>query len=466
MRFCSCSWGDALGATLGRVSLNSKKGFGMFARISLATVFMSTLVLLIATATADDWTRFRGEGGTGIAPDSSIPTTWSADENIKWSIELPGPGSSSPIVFGDRVYVTCYTGFGVDRKDPGEPADLERHLICFDRADGKELWRATVKSTNPEDPYKGFINEHGYASSTPVTDGEHVFVFFGKDGVVAFDMEGKQIWQTNVGTMSDPAAWGGGASPILHDDKVIVNAGIEGHALIALNKADGKEVWRIENPKFTNCWSTPVIVNQGKEAELVYSVPDRLYGIDPDNGKELWNAASPVAQTVTTSTTTSGDVIYTLGGRQGRAIALRSGGEGDVSESHTVWTEPVKSAIGTPIVQGDHMFWLASGSIASCVNTKNGELVSEVRLADESASGDGQRRGPAGNYASPVIAGNHIYFVTRSGAVHVVKADETLEKVASNDFEGDDSLFNATPAISDDQMFIRSDTKLYCIEGE
>ncbi len=425
------------------------------------------LGMLIASAGADDWARFRGEGGSGIATSSAVPTSWNSAENISWTAELPGPGSSSPIVQGTRVFLTCYTGYGVTRENPGNPADLQRHLLCLDRETGQELWRATVKAGHPEDAYQGFIAEHGYASSTPVTDGEHVFVFFGKDGVVAFDMDGNQKWQTNVGTFSDPAKWGGGASPMLYDDKVIVNAGIEGHALIALNKTDGSEAWRIDNEQFTNCWSTPILVEVDGHTELIYSAPDRLYGINPDNGQELWNAESPISRTITASTAADQGVIYTLGGRQGKALAVRCGGKGDVTDSRVVWISPVKSSIGTPVIFGDYMFWLASGSIATCVDKKTGESVKEMRLADVAAGGraGGRRQGPAGNYASPVIVGDHIYFTTRNGTVYVVQADASLEKVATNSFEGDDSLFNATPAVADNQMFIRSDKKLYCIQG-
>ncbi|MGI9519177.1 MAG: PQQ-binding-like beta-propeller repeat protein, partial [Pirellulaceae bacterium] len=394
----------------------------------------------------------------------SVATEWSSDNNIKWKMELPGPGSSSPIIVGDKVLVTCYTGFGVDRENPGEPAELERHLLCFSAATGEEMWRATVDSSSDEDAYTGFIVEHGYASSTPVSDGKHIFTFFGKTGVVAFDMDGNQLWQTSVGTYSDPAKWGGGASPILAGDKVIVNAGIEGHALVALNKADGSEAWRVDDEAFTNNWSTPTLVEVDGRTELVYSIPEKLIAFDPDTGQQLWHAKSPIQRTITASTTVENGVVFTLGGRQGQAIAVRCGGSGDVSDSHTVWQSPVSSSIGTPVVIGDHMYWLASGSIAMCLNAEDGTEVKKARLESENAGG--QQRRPAGSYASPIVVGDKLFFVTRNGTTHVLTADQNMEEIAVNSIEGDDSLFNATPAVSGNQMFIRSDTMLYCISAE
>ena len=148
--------------------------------------FLFVICLSLPLSAQDnEWNRFRGPNGSGIVPESDVANEWSSDKNLKWKVELPGPGSSSPIVQGDRVFVTCYTGYGLNAKDPGNRADLKRHLLCFDRESGKELWRAAVDSDGDEDEYKGFITDHGYASSTPVSDGKHVFGFFGKSGVAA-----------------------------------------------------------------------------------------------------------------------------------------------------------------------------------------------------------------------------------------------------------------------------------------
>ena len=425
-----------------------------------ATIAMTALfaVAIVSDASADDWTRFRGPNGTGISTSTAVPTEWSVEKNMKWKIDLPGPGSSCPIVLDGKVYLTCYTGYGLSAEKPGKPSELKRHLLCFNRESGKELWRSTVNSDHDEDPYKGFIIEHGYASSTPVTDGEHIFVLFGKTGLVAFDMAGKQVWKTHLGSESDPAKWGGGASCMIYKDLVIVNAGNVGHALVALNKKDGVEAWKISNPKFTNCWSTPSIVSIDGKDELVCSMPGKILGVDPLKGTELWQASSPINQTVCGSLAEKDGVVYAMGGRAGDAIAVKCGGKGDVSESNTAWKTSLRSGIGTPIIKGDNMYWASSG-IAYCAKCDDGTLVYKGRIKAEQSG----RRMPSGDYASPVAVGNNIFMTLRSGTTYVVKASDEFEKVAENAIEGDDSMFNATPAISDGEIFIRSNKRLYCI---
>jgi outer membrane protein assembly factor BamB len=166
----------------------------------------SVLALVFATATlqaatSTDWPRFLGPTGAAIVAESKVPLKWSDSENIVWKAEMPGPGSSSPIVFGDKVFITCWTGYG-DKEGASDMSKLTRQLLCLNRADGKVLWDAKVPSAVEEDPWRGYITEHGYATHTPVTDGELVYVFFGKSGALAFDMAGKQLWQTSCGTSS------------------------------------------------------------------------------------------------------------------------------------------------------------------------------------------------------------------------------------------------------------------------
>ncbi|HEY6564914.1 MAG TPA: PQQ-binding-like beta-propeller repeat protein, partial [Pirellulaceae bacterium] len=239
---------------------------------------------------ASDWNRFRGPNGSGVSPDSeATPTTWDASNNIRWRVALPGPGSSSPIIVGDRVLVTCWSGYGTDRENPGDQKDLVRHLICFDRSTGKILWDETVEAVLPEDNYGGMFAEHGYATHTPVSDGKHVFVYFGKSGALAFDMDGKRLWQTKLGTESDPRGWGSASSPILYKDFVIVTASAESEALVALNKSDGKIVWRQEASGLNSLWGTPILMEAEKGvADLVLGVPMEIWGLNPDTGKLRW----------------------------------------------------------------------------------------------------------------------------------------------------------------------------------
>lgn len=182
-----------------------------------------------SSAVGSDWLRFRGPNGTGISPDTkATPVTWSSTENLKWKVVLPGAGVSSPIVVGDRVFVTCYSGYGMSRESPGNQKDLKRHLVCVDRTTGSILWQKSFDPHLPEDQFSGAgVPEHGYASHTPVSDGERIYAFFGKSGVHAFDLDGKELWRAAVGTGSDPRRWGSSSSPIVFEKTLIVAAGPE-----------------------------------------------------------------------------------------------------------------------------------------------------------------------------------------------------------------------------------------------
>lgn len=229
---------------------------------------------------ASDWARFRGPNGSGISTDrQELPVKWSETENLKWKAELPGPGLSSPIVVGKRVFVTCWTGYGMDRRDPGEQSDLKRHLICIDRQTGKTLWSQAVGPYLPEDLYRGMFTQHGYASHTPVSDGERIYAFFGKTGVMAFDLDGKILWQKNVGTGSGIRGWGTASSPILYKNLVIVTASAESESLVAFDRGTGKEVWRQEVESLAGTWSTPILVDVGDgRQDLVLAVPYEIRG--------------------------------------------------------------------------------------------------------------------------------------------------------------------------------------------
>ncbi len=240
-------------------------------------------LILVASVNASDWPRFRGPNGSGISPDEQpAPVKWSETENLKWKLDLPGPGSSSPIVVGERVFVTCWTGYATQRGNPGEQQDLRRHLICVDRQTGKVLWDQAVEPVLPEDPYSGMFTQHGYASHTPVADGQRVYAYFGKTGVVAFDLDGKRLWQKSLGTESGAQGWGSASSPIVYNNLVIATASAESEALVALNKDTGEEVWRKEAAGFSGTWGTPVLVDcGGGRTDLVLAVPFELWGFDP-----------------------------------------------------------------------------------------------------------------------------------------------------------------------------------------
>jgi outer membrane protein assembly factor BamB len=233
---------------------------GMVSRHAIAAV---GLAVLFSTTAHADWLRFRGPNGSGIG-ESDAPTEFSADKNLKWKLELPGQGVSSPIVVGDKVFVTCYSGYGFE---DGELEDLKRHLICAGRNSGELLWKKTVDAKMPEDDWRPpGIPTHGYASNTPASDGTHVFAFFGKSGVYAYDLDGNEVWNQSVGNEPSLKGFGSAASPIVTEEHVIVNAADESLSIFWLDKKTGKEVHRAQADGLGECWTTPVLVKNGEES--------------------------------------------------------------------------------------------------------------------------------------------------------------------------------------------------------
>ncbi|MGD9857939.1 MAG: PQQ-binding-like beta-propeller repeat protein [Planctomycetaceae bacterium] len=455
-------------------------------RCAAAGLMMSVL-LLSTSLNAGDWLRFRGPNGTGVSSDTKVPTAWSDTQNLKWKCELPGPGLSCPIVVGDKVFVTSYTGYGTSRENPGKMEDLQRHLICVDRNSGKILWNSTIAAVQPEDPYEGFMQEHGYASHTPTSDGERVYAFFGKSGVAAFDLDGKQLWQTSVGAESGIRNWGTASSPILYEDLVIVPATAESEALVALNKDTGSEVWRKEAAGFSGAWGTPLLVNTGERDELVFAVAGEIWSFNPEDGKLLWYAQGPESDYVTTSAVAGDGVVYFVGGRPGGGVAVRLGGTGDVTKTHVVWSGSVQGGIPTPVLHNGYLFAF-SGDRVTCVSAETGKSAGQARLGagggGDAAPAEGRRPGGGGpppggfggrggrggmggqSYASPIVVNGKIYLPTRNGTVYIVQADPQLKVIAQNRFNSDTSEFHATPAVSNGQLFLRSNKALYCIADE
>lgn len=428
---------------------------------------------------ASDWPRFRGPNGSGVSTDEKqTPVSWSATENLKWKVPLPGPGSSSPIVVGNRVFVTCWSGYGTDRGSPGDQEDLRRHLLCFDRQTGETLWSKSIEPYLPEDRYGGQFAEHGYASHTPVSDGQRVYVYFGKTGAMAFDMEGNPLWQTQLGTGSDPRGWGSASSPILYKNLLIVTASAESESLVALDKETGKQVWRKEAGGFGGTWGTPLLVDVDQaRTDLVLAVPYEIWGFDPATGKLRWYCAAMNTDSYCSSLVAADGVVYGIESMGGGSIGVSAGGDGDVAKTHVVWTGRDNGRIGTPIAHDGRIYFFSRG-VANCIDAKTGERIYQARLtggAGPSAAGGGKggdggpRRGFGGgggggqDYSSPVIAGGRLYYFSRGGDGYVIKPGPEFEQLAVNRLTPDREDFSATPALSDGQIFVRSGKHLYCI---
>lgn len=414
-------------------------------------------ILLGSPVFGESWPQFRGEGARASIEKASIPLEWSAGKNLKWKTELPGPGSSSPIYWEDQLFVTCYVGYGMDPRNIGEAKDLGRQLLCLDRATGKILWKKSVSLANPEDDYRGYLMEHGYASATPVTDGKHVYTFFGKSGVHAFTMDGEKVWSKQVGKSSSNRRWGSAASPVLFGDLLIVNASDESMAVIAFDKNSGEEKWRYESAQLELTYNTPMIhrLSDGRD-EIVIAAPDELFALDPKTGKKLWWAKTDIPGNISPSVVNDGDVLFTTGGypRKG-AIAVKGGGSGDVTEK-ILWKSKSFSYVPSPIVKDGLVYWVNDAADAIVMDLKTGET-----LARNKVEGIAKSR-KMSFYGSILRVGDKLLATSRRNGVFVFEANKEMKQVGQNHL-GDDSDFNATPALAEDALYLRSNKAVYCI---
>ncbi len=361
-------------------------------------------VACCALASASDWPRFHGPNGSGVSADKQpLPSKWSDTENLKWKVPLPGPGSSSPIVIGQRVYVTCWSGYEADPNNEGDEKDLRRHLVCLDRETGKIIWDTPVDPVLPEDAFSDMFRQHGYASHTPVSDGERIYAFFGKTGALAFDLDGHKLWQTSVGTGSGANKWGTASSPILYKDLLIVPATAESKSLVALNTKTGDKVWTFSDPSLKSTWGSPVLAECGDgRTDVVLAVPHKIWGIDPQTGKERWHCEGLSTDNIYSSAFSSDGIVYDFdsGPQGGGTMAVKAGGEGDVTKTAILWRGTARSGIETPIIDDKRIYW-AGNRLADCVDAATGKAIYHLAITGdaappEPARGGGSRGGPGG----------------------------------------------------------------------
>lgn len=418
-------------------------------RLRCISNFWMALNIVLTTAAgaaAGDWLQFRGPGGLGVGKASSLPTRWNDTEKVVWKTEVPGAGTSSPVIYKNRVFLTYQTGYAVDSNNPGDINDLKRHVLCVDAESGKSLWQWHAETVLPEIDTRRF---RSYASSTPTVDDEGVYCFLGKSGVVALDHEGNLLWQASVGT--ETHGWGSASSPILYQNLVIVNAFVECGQLVALDKTTGKEVWRAGELK--ESWNTPLLVPlpNGK-TELVVAMAGKILGFDPGTGESLWSCDGPRWYIVPSLVAHEG-VVYCLSGKGVEtAKAVRAGGRGDVTDSHVVWTTKKGSNVSSPIYYQGYLYFAHEATgVAYCLNAATGDIVYERSLPQA-----------GGVYASPVICDGKLYYLSRWGGVLVLAAKPEFELLAQNQLP-DQRDVNSSPAISNNRLFLRMNRYLYCI---
>jgi len=410
-------------------------------------------VFLAASQAGANWPAWRGDAaGTGITSETALPLKWSATENVKWKVPLPEAGNSTPIVWGDRVFIT-------------QAAGTRRLVMAFDRQDGRLLWEAGPTYTEKEPTHK----TNTLCSASPTTDGERVLASFGSAGLFAFDFQGKELWRVDTGKVDHE--WGYAISPVLHGELcILANGAGSNWWLAAFDKKNGKEVWRVKGPAMdaaertdgfagksdgmVGSWSTPVIVKAEGREELVMTWPEKMVAYDPATGRELWRA-SGMNPLLYTSPMPGEGVIIGSGGYGGTTIAVKPGGSGDVSTGQRLWQKARdKQRIGSGVIKDGHLYILNTPGTAQCIKLATGEPVWEERV------GGG---GKSQSWSSMVLSGDRIYVLNQSSDTVVLRASPKFEALSVNALG--DGLTNSSHAISKGDIFIRTHRHLWCIRA-
>lgn len=396
---------------------------------------MSAWLCQSAIGAEGDWPQWRGPTSDGHSSETNVLVKWD-EKSLVWKATLPGNGQSSPVILGDRIFMTAALEAG-----------KQRVVFGLDRKTGKLLWQETVWTGTPEATHK----MNGWATATCATDGKHVVAFFGKGGIHGFDLDGKKLWSKDLGKFDGP--WGAAASPLIVDGLVIQNCDAVGEAsLLALEVSSGKVVWQTPRdvpPR--GGWSSPVLVNAGSRREVVVNGEEFVTGYDPLSGKKLWTCKAFNGRGEPTVTPGHG-LLYVVNGKPGDFYALRPGGDGDVTQSHMAWHTPRKSGRDqpSPIVVGDYVLVVSMDGFGFCYHALSGKELWKERLGGTHTS-------------SPIAAGGLAYIQDESGKTTVIKPGPKLEIVAENTVPATaKEVFRASLTPSLGQMFSRSDTTLYC----
>ena len=384
----------------------------------------------------ENWPGWRGPRGDGTSLETNLPAHWNAASNVVWKTELPGKGHASPIVWQDKIFtVTCL------------PETEERKLLCLDRLTGKILWQETVLKSLLETKHR--LNSH--ASSTPATDGKLVYVVFldvKEMAVAAYDFSGKQKWLVRPGAFA--SHHGFCSSPILFQDKVIVNGDHDGDAyLVALDRETGKTIWKTPRLNHTRSYCVPLLREMAGRMQMVLSGDICVTSYDPNTGKLLWIIDGPTEQFVASPVySEKTKLVYITGGfPEHHILAIRPDGTGNVTKTHIVWrTNKGAAYVPSPILAGDYFFVVSDSGVAHCFEAATGKLFWQERVGEQ--------------HASPVSAKGLIYFLNDDGVIHVVKAGPEFQMIAQNDLG--EKCF-PSPAISGGNIFIRGEKNLFCI---
>ncbi len=411
-----------------------------------ALFIVAALLFFAAASLAENWPAWRGPTGDGKSSEKSLPTVWSDTKNVKWKIDLPEEGNSSPVVWGKRIFL-------------GQPHDKKGHkrgLWCIDRAEGKVLWKKEVAFEDKE-PTHG---TNPFCSATAVTDGERVIYSYGSAGLYCYDMDGKEQWKYDLGKLYH--IWGTATSPILYQNLCIFWAGPgDRQFLLALDKTTGKKVWQhdepggsdgIKNKDWIGSWSTPVIATVNNRDELILSCALKLKGFDPKTGKELWSCDG-LGKLVYTSPTVSADgIVVAFSGYGGPCLACKAGGNGDVTKTHRLWRHEKGNpqSIGSAVIVGEHAYLPRATGVGQCFELKTGKDLWEKKDLG------GQ------TWGTFLYGDGRLYLLNMQGETVMFAPSPTFQALGRNSL-GKGENTRATPAFSDGEIFIRTYRHLWCI---
>ncbi len=437
---------------------------------STAVLVAVCACVMAGAAGPGDWPYWRGPNADGMAVGDA-PLTWSATENVKWKLDIPGLGHSSPVIWGDYLFLTTAikTGTAAPTAAPapqgpppgggrgfggggGPQVEHKFDVLAIDRKTGKILWQ---RSATTATPHEGGHNQYGsFASNSPVTDGKYVYAFFGSRGMYCYDFKGTLVWKKDFGVqMKMRMAFGEGMAPVLSGNKLVLVFDHEGDSfMVVLDKLTGKEVWRAARDEKTN-WAAPLVTKVGARTEVIVAGSNRTRSYDLENGKVIWECAGLGANTIPQPVRQGDLVLVMTGYRNPMLQAIRLGREGDLTGTDAVvWTQTKgNSYTPSPVLFDNKFYALTDNGMISCYNATTGvPYYHQVRLPKTY------------NFkSSPVGANGKLYLASENEDVIVLKMGETFEVLATNTMT--DQVFIATPAIADGELYLRSKTTLFCI---
>jgi outer membrane protein assembly factor BamB len=464
------------------------------ALLSLAASLACVSTALAASAPSQNWPQWRGPLQSGVAPEANPPTTWSETNNVKWKVKIPGTGHATPIIWEDRVFVQTASptgkkieaqpaeageqpspprpeaGGAPPRKDKGRPGGpgggkgrggfgggakptefYQFAVLCLNRQTGKVLWQQIAREEVPHEGYRQ--GEGSFASSSGLTDGKHVYAYFGSRGLYCYDLDGKLLWNADLGKLRMAMSFGEGSSPTLYKDTLIVNRDNEDNScIVALDKNTGKTLWKKPREERTS-WSTPLIIERDGKAQAVVTATGKIRSYDVASGDVIWECGG-LTRNVIPCPVADASTVYCMSGFQGNALlAIRLGRTGDLTGTDAVaWTHNKSTPyVPSPLLYNGKLYFFANNNgVLTCLDTKAGEALFDAQKLEDLS----------GVYASPVGGAGRVYLAGRNGATVVLKQSDKLEVLAVNRLE---EKFDASPAAVGKDLFLRGREYLYCL---